>query len=137
MSSLLKKIILHIILPLVAGFLIYVLTRPLPILSTLTGGSAPDNYVTDNFKYAPWYTRIIVLTGPDFLWSYSFASALFLWKSYSGKVSFSFLILVAGIMVFSELIQLLVPDWFTFDIADLLAAILATGLSYFLNARNA
>jgi hypothetical protein len=137
MGSLIKKIILHVILPLVAGFLIYILTRPLPLLNILNNGPAVDNFAIENIKYAHWFTRIIILTGPDFLWSYSFASALFIWKSYSGKISFSFLILVAGIMAFSELIQLAFLQWFTFDIADLLAAILATGLSYFLNARNA
>jgi hypothetical protein len=133
MSSLLKKIILHIILPLVAGFLIYMLTRPLPMFR----GLGPENIAIENIQHRSWFVRIIILNGPDFLWSYSFASALFLWKSYSGVVSLSFLILVAGIMVFSELIQLAVPGYFTFDIADLLAAILATLLSYFLNVRNA
>jgi hypothetical protein len=133
MSSLIKKIVLHIILPLVAGFLIYMLTRPLPMFR----GFGPGNIATENIQQTSWFARIIIFNIPDFCWSYSFASALFLWKSYSGTVTFSFLILVGAIMVFSELIQLLVPAWFTFDFADLLAAILATGLSYFLNARNA
>jgi hypothetical protein len=132
MSSPFKKIVIHIILPLVAGFLIYMLTRPLPMFRAF----GPDNIAIENNQHISWFGRIIILNGPDFLWSYSFASALFLWKSYNGTIPLTFLILVAGIMAFSELVQFAVPAWFTFDIADLVAAILATGLSYFLNARN-
>jgi len=135
MRSLAKKILLHILLPLVAGLLIYLVTREVPLHIYVRNLPLHDSLI-DNLQNASWLTRIIVLSGPDFLWSYSFASALFIWKSYAGPVSISFFILVAAIMAFSELIQLGLPLYFTFDIADLVAAILATGLSYFLNTRN-
>jgi len=138
MRSLLKKIVIHILLPLVVGLFIYVGTRQMPIHLFHALGNFPHDTIIENLQNESWLPRIIILSGPDFLWSYSFASALFIWKSYGGgQVSFSFFILVTVIMACSELIQLFFPGYFTFDIADLVAAILATGLSYFLNNRNA
>ena len=131
MGSLKNKILFHIILPLIAGCIIYLTTRTQSPIPNFTTGFDHNAHGTS----LP--ARILILSGPDFFWSYSFASALFIWKSFDGPVGFSFFLTVAAIMAFSELIQLVFPNYFTFDIADLVAAILATGLSYFLNRRNA
>lgn len=131
-AAIARKIWWHCIFPLFTGFYIYLATRE------------GYNWIQDVFSFIhfsdrslPWPLEVIKFNVSDFCWNYSFASSLFLWKSWTGSVTFSFFLLVTGLMLFAELIQIYIPEWFTFDWKDLVAAILAVGLSYFLNARNA
>jgi hypothetical protein len=115
----------HCLLPLLIGLVVYIFFRK---------GSYLNAAVTDDlyFEIKSPLLSIIIFSLPDFCWSYSFASALFLVSIYYGyriKKSSGIIFLLITV---SELIQLLFPHYFTFDLYDLIAAILAFVLSYLL-----
>jgi hypothetical protein len=127
-----KKIILHIILPLVIGLVIYMIVRP---DNWIVQQLFPENHSGKGLvsPTSPWYARWIAYSGSDFCWSYSFASALFFWKKADGSIHWKFVVIVLMLVCFFELIQFLFPGQFTFDAVDLAAAFCAVLLSWLLN----
>jgi len=132
MKSLLRQMIFHVLLPLIFGIVIYFLFRK-------------DTWFHQYFfsvqmKFPliePQNTagKIMAFNLPDFCWSYSFASALFLWKRWMGSKWVVFPVLVLSLLLVAEFIQLYFSHWFTFDWADIFAALLAYVLSYKANDR--
>jgi hypothetical protein len=125
-----KKILFHILLPLIAGLLLYIFTRP---GTWIVQQIIPQSLAVSDQLSEHWIMRLLVYSGADFCWSYSFASALFLWKDLSGTKTTVFPIIVLTIVLFFEIIQVLFPAQLTFDWIDLIAAFLAVLLSWFLN----
>lgn len=128
MTSKLRLLVVHVLLPLLAGVLVYILFRHntwfhIHILSV--------NRASPFIKLNGAAGNIISYQFPDFCWSYSIAASLILWQI-SYKVNFSgFSLFVLLIVVAAEVIQLLMPHSFTFDWADILAALLAFLLSFY------
>jgi hypothetical protein len=118
--------VVHVILPLILGLLVYLFYRSNTWLNYLVGQTAlkpvivPGNFIS----------RILAFNVPDFCWFYSFSSAFFIWEHWWGRplklLSYGVLVL----LIASELVQLLFPLLFTFDPVDILAAILAFTLSF-------
>ena len=111
-----KRILYLCFLPLVVGGFIYVLFRK----NGLLGIALP----VPGFKSAS-SGKVLIDVLPDFCWAFSLSSALYL---FFNSHNFSFkktAWLIGFIIVFSELVQLLIPAYFTFDMLDLLAAFLA------------
>ncbi len=77
-----------------------------------------------------WLLKVVAFQVPDFCWSLSLASSLFLFqgKTEWGSYFFSFVVLL--LLVGAEFIQSLFPQHFTFDWGDVVAAVLAFLLSY-------
>lgn len=128
MSSMTRRIIIHCALPLVAGFLIYYYCRPGVWFVQWLGKRAQAPASGD-----PGAVReLLVYSGPDFLWSYSLASALFTWQLYQGRRSRLFPLWVFLLLTSAELVQGRLLKGFTFSWADLGAAVLAFLLSYWI-----
>jgi len=116
-------------LPLLIGFIIYLVFRPnlFPSMSPFHGKLS--------LKAENFFQRLLVNNGPDFCWYYSFASSLFM-------VNFIFfrskllLYLTVMIIVASEIVQILFPRHFTFDWIDVGVAIAAVALSYFVVKKS-
>lgn len=126
-----KKIILHIFLPLLAGLLLYIYTGP---DTWIVQQIVPQNLRADGqIKTAHWGMKLLVNSGADFCWSYSFASALFLWKDLADIQVRFFPFIVVLIVLLFEVVQLLFPRYLTFDVIDLVAAFPAVLLSRYLN----
>jgi hypothetical protein len=125
------KILLHVVLPLLIGFLIYFFFRPGYWFVELFGKREPITDLTG----LDTYQQVLIFSLPDACWSYSFCSTLFIWGNWAGfeKKYFPFLIFL--LVILSELIQLFIKSTFTFDWPDLVAAIGGFGLSYFLVYR--
>ena len=133
MNTLAKKIIIHIILPLIIGFTIYFIAKP---DNWLTNRLLPFEFSNRHSNYAAnWFTRIIFLNGPDFCWSYSLTSSLLFWKQLSGFKTIFFYVFIFLIILMQELVQYFLPSYFTFDILDIVAALLAFLLSFYLNRK--
>ena len=114
----------HCIMPLFIGALVYLFFR------------------ADFFIGLPKITvqqaalKQIIFTLPDFCWSYSFASALYLFSIHYHLNGKWCVFLIFSIIAGSELVQLILPQYFTFDIFDLGAAVLAFMLSSVLIAKR-
>lgn len=121
--------ILYGLLPLLTGFLIYLLFRQQSWLHLqLFSNNAHLPLVNISGSLAD----IMKYQLPDFCWTFSLTAALMIWKDWWGRpIPFFFgyiLLLAAG----SELVQLWEIPGFTFDFRDLLAAISGAGLSFWL-----
>lgn len=136
MRALVKKIALHTILPLVIGLLIYMVARP---DSWLTTKLLPLRFsFTENKWHSSsdgWLYRVLALHGPDFCWTYSLTSALAFWNYFSGLKQHYFTALIFVLILAQEFVQMLMPAYFTFDTADIVAAVMAFALSLLLNRK--
>lgn len=133
MNTLAKKIIIHSILPLIIGFTIYFIAKP---DNWLTKRIFPFEFSNRQCNYAAdWLTRIIIFNGPDFCWSYSLTSSLLFWKQLSRFKTIFFYVFIFLIILMQELVQYCLPSYFTFDILDIVAALLAFLLSFYLNRK--
>lgn len=116
-------------LPLFIGGLIYIFFRKAGLL----GISLP---MFDISRTTFW--KVILDTLPDFCWAFSFSNALHIFLYTFGlsfwKSTLFILVAICG----SELLQILLPQYFTFDIVDLLAELFAVFLSsiYFYRKVN-
>lgn len=123
------KILLHCVLPLVIGFIIYLSGRNDTLL---------NKHLNIAFHYSvphSWWFNIFRFNLPDFCWDYSFSSALFLWgKMIIAKIKY-FPFAVLFLLIASEAIQIFFRS-FTFDWLDMLAAIFAFFLSCFVNYKK-
>jgi hypothetical protein len=121
-KKLMRLLVIHCVMPLFAGAIIYVLFRPVNPLSA----------VLPRIKRIPIsnaWLQFLVDVFPDFCWSYSLAFALYLYGFYY-KLHFRCTVLaVFFLLVFSEWVQRYFPRHFTFDIYDLFAAVFAFILS--------
>jgi hypothetical protein len=117
-KALLFKILLHCILPLVAGAIVYLYFRQGGLMGYTLGN---NTRMKD--------PGLLLQTLPDFLWAYSLASALFLFFGYTGLPFTWSAGVILVILLASEIIQLWFPGRFTFDFMDLGATVLAFLLS--------
>lgn len=110
-----RRVVWLMLLPLVAGLLIYVFFR--------TGSYLADLFPA-SWKWQGENKTVLFVIGwlPDFLWCFSFANFLFTYRLSSGFY-YSFIVLL--ILLIGELIQGFFNTAFTFDYFDLLAAVIA------------
>lgn len=122
-----RPVVLHVLLPLIVGTIIYLLFRQHTFLHRIffSGTDYKAIIISEN-KFA----NVIAFNLPDFCWSYSFASALFIWEKRQERIIKYFPFIVLLILLMGELIQLFLPSMFTFDWLDLIAAFSAFLLSY-------
>lgn len=131
MSISIRKILNHVFVPLLLGFCIYALFRS----STLIHLLFPLSHNGD-IAFIPVsesvVTGILFYNLPDLCWAYSLTSAFLIWEK-RGNIQIGYLpyLLVAGLLL-SELLQLAIPAYFTFDWFDILA--LVSG--FFLSCLN-
>jgi len=121
---LLNKVIFHCVVPICLGACIYLFLRPGFAFSIreIPRVQHPDTILE----------KLFVFSLPDFFWSYSFASALYL---FAFQYHINYKKAVLGNVIFilgSEMVQVLFPERFTFDIYDLIAAGCAIILSTFM-----
>lgn len=126
MRPLAVKVLMHCILPLALGFFIYYFFRPdVAVVRCFT-----DRKPLIPLQEMNGLQKLLIYSGPDLCWSYSLASALFLWERGLQKRIRFFPVFVLLLLVMSELAQGIFIHHFTFDMADLGAAILAFLLSF-------
>lgn len=131
MNRILKATLIHVLLPLLLGFLIYLFFRT----NTWFHQTMLPEWKTQFTFESTILTAIFKFHLPDFCWSYSFTSALLLWKYwYKLKLTYfePFLLII---LMTSEIVQLFLKPAFTFDWFDLVAAIIAFCLSFFFSNR--
>jgi hypothetical protein len=128
-----QKIIFHVLLPLVAGAAIYYICNPGSsiVQRMLPAFFIPEHPLLDTSKSA--LIRIVLFNGPDFCWSYSLVSSLLYWQYAAAFYRKYFWPVILLLLLGQELIQLLFPGYFTFDILDIIAALIAFLLSLYLN----
>ena len=132
MKKLLRPVLLHCVLPLLAGWLIYFILRP----DVLAVRSFVQRTPLVDLHTASWPLRLLAYSGPDFCWAWSLTAALFLWHSTrSGKIP-GLPWIVFAVVAGSEILQLLIRSGFYFDFADLAATILAFVLSGLLTTAS-
>jgi hypothetical protein len=127
------RILLHIILPLLTGFIIYLSAR------NNTWLNEHLQFIQFHFYSLPqhnWFFNILQFNLPDFCWDYSFSSALFLWKEKTGTKIKYFPSAILFLLIAGEGIQVFFPYSFTFDWLDMVAAFLAFCSSYLLNYKK-
>jgi predicted Na+-dependent transporter len=132
MSHFVKRIFLHVLLPLFIGFFIYFFFRPDILFIQWFTNREPAIPLHQLNKLQ----ELFIFSGPDFCWSYSLSSALFIWEKWQGKKIRLFPLVVLMVVVCSELIQYLLASVFTPDWIDVLAALSAFILSYLLIRRQ-
>jgi hypothetical protein len=134
MSVFVKKIALHVILPLIIGLIIYFIARPDTwLVQKLLQSRFYFIEKNGDILSTGWFTKFVVFNGPDFCWSYSITSALLYWKFFSSIKIPYFPLFIFLLILMQELVQLLFTRYFTFDIMDIVAAISAFILSWYLN----
>jgi hypothetical protein len=119
-------IFLHILLPLILGGSIYLLFRP---------SSIPENpffiYSKEILQSDKAFLKLLINSGPDFCWSYSFTACLLLINYYFLKQKY-FWIIVFILVALSEIVQIFLYPHFTFDWKDLFADIAGFALALLL-----
>jgi hypothetical protein len=123
-----RAILIHIIMPLAIGGLVYLLLRSNSWIHVQLFSPGSDLPV---IKSHGFMADILKYNLADFCWSYSLASSLFVWKKWWGAPIPLFSLWVLLILAGSELIQLIPGSDFRFDPIDLFAAFLAFGLSFY------
>jgi hypothetical protein len=118
---------LLVILPLVAGALVYLLLRNNTWLHH-TFGFNPQHPVA---AAQGFFGQLLAYQLPDFCWSLSFAACLFLFQSRLGLSAKMIAPLAFILLIVAEFVQYLFPGSFTFDWMDVGAAIIAFLVSYF------
>ena len=120
-KSLFFKILLHVFLPLLSGFIIYVFYRPNVWISRYLNWTFNEQINAESY---PVITRWIIYSGPDFCWAYSFTSAIFILNHLYIRMSQRFMFaFVLVILMVSEIIQLFLKPYFTFSMSDLITVI--------------
>lgn len=136
MSVLVKKIGSHVLFPLIIGLIIYVIARP---ATWLVQKLLPFQFYFTEKKWNPvsagWLIKSLAFNGPDFCWSYSITSALLFWKHFSDIKQSNFWVFIFVLILVQEFVQLLFPVYFTFDLLDVIAAVMAFLLSLLLNRK--
>jgi hypothetical protein len=132
MSLFAKRVFLHVLLPLFIGFFIYFFFRPDILFIQWFTNREPAIPLHQLNKLQ----ELFIFSGPDFCWSYSLSSALFIWEKWQGSRIRFFFLVVLLIVTGAELIQYLLASVFTPDWIDVLAALSAFILSYFLIKRQ-
>lgn len=128
MKLLSRQTALHILLPLIAGITCYILFRKHTWFHQQFFSGQEELPLIESKSTA---IKLMAFNLPDFCWSYSLSAALFTWKKWSGISIRYFPLLVLLALLGSELIQVLLPELFTFDWIDILAAFIAFLLSYY------
>jgi hypothetical protein len=133
MMKYLRQPLLHVLLPLLASTFIYILFRSNTWfhLQVLHYSQNKPLITLEGFT-----GKIIVNQIPDFCWSYSLASSLFLWHYWSETKFYRFPVFVLLVLLASEFVQLLLSGYFTFDWADVIAAVIAFLLSFWIVYEN-
>jgi len=116
-----RLVLVHCLVPLLAGSSTYVLSGRFDFADTLF----PGNDLESN-KLA----TLLINSLADFCWSYSLAMAIYLYSLYFGLAEKFTILLICALLTGSELIQLFLPAAFTFDFYDLAAIMLALVFSY-------
>jgi hypothetical protein len=115
------------LLPLFVGSLVYIFFRPSGIFGI-------------SLKPLPYkhsvLPALLINIIPDFCWAFSFSNALNIFFSQFGLSFWKGVGFILALVCFSEFIQILLPQYFTFDIADLLVEIFAVFLSSIYFHRN-
>ena len=119
-------ILIHILLPLAAGGMVYLLLRSNSWIHAQLFTPGADLPV---IKSQGLLADLLKYNFPDFCWSYALAASLFVWQRWSGYARWWVTVLALLLLIGSEFIQLVQPG-FTFDWKDLVAAFLAFTLSY-------
>jgi hypothetical protein len=121
------QILVFCVLPLLAGAIVYFFFRAHGIMGFAFG----EHPILPKAKF------LVVLLGvlPDLCWAYSLANALYLYFRHTGRPFASGSLLILPLVLASELVQLWLPRYFTFDLLDLAASLIAFLLSalYFKN----
>jgi len=132
-KSLFIKALLHVVIPLLIGFFIYVFYRPNVWVTRNLKLGTDTRSNTENYSFI---TKWLIFSGPDFCWTYSFASLVFILnhslKFMSHGAVFIFILLLTEA---SEMLQLPLAPNFTFSISDIIAILMACILSFFLNKK--
>ena len=115
-----KRIFYLCFLPLLIGALVYIFFRR-------TGIIGISIHIFDIGRTAFW--RVVVDTLPDFCWAFSFSNALYILFYHVGLSFWKGTAFILVAMCGSELVQIMLPQYFTFDIADLVAEVFAVFLS--------
>ena len=118
--SLWKNILRHCLLPLVLGACIYLFFRPVQFTYLLV--VKPLFSLNDNLRFI---TQLL----PDFLWSYSFTSALYLYALYYKVSVMKMQPVIIFFVLGGEWIQKFDAVPFTYDFNDVCAGIFAILLS--------
>jgi hypothetical protein len=138
MTAPVGKITLHVVLPLIIGLIIYIIARPETWLVQKLFPFGPPLLKNGlAISSAGWFIKAIVFNGPDFCWAYSLTSALLFWNYFSGTRPRYFAALVFLLILVQEIVQLLITAHFTFDMMDIVAAVLAFLLSFTINRKYA
>lgn len=116
-----RRVVWLMLLPLVAGLLIYVFFR--------TGSYLADLFPA-SWKWKGESRMLLFVTGwlPDFLWCFSLSSFLFSFQVFNIYRSYKFLVL--SLLLISETGQLYSNQYFVFSSFDLAAAFFAWIVSY-------
>lgn len=125
--------IINVFLPLLIGAMIYIFYRPnvwfIKILHI-------DHFYIHQQMQISFFKKLIIYSGPDFCWAYSFTSAILIGNTLFRFGSFKQLsIFIFSFLILTECLQLFLKRMFTFSIEDLFAVILAFSLSYFIIRR--
>jgi hypothetical protein len=121
-----RVILIHILLPLAVGGLVYLLFRSNSWIHAQLFSPGADLPV---IKIHGFLADVLRYNFPDFCWSYALAASMFVWQRWSEYPRKWVTVLALLLLTGSEFIQLVQPG-FTFDWKDLVAAILGFGLSY-------
>lgn len=128
------KIFLHIFIPLLIGLLIYILYRPDVWFIEAFNLNLEIQPVSKNISP---FKKIIIFSGPDFCWSYSFASAIFFLNHFSKFGSHKTLAFYLFLfLISSEILQIFLTPYFTFSISDVIVILFAWILATFLNKEK-
>ena len=132
-GRILRRVLLHIFLPLLVGLLLYLLYRPDVWIASQFGIKPIPHSATSGYSLLE---KWIIFSGPDLCWAYSFASAIFILNHFfrfsSHGLVFNAVLVFVGA---SELIQLFSKPTFTFSFSDLVTVIAGCCLSAYLNKR--
>jgi hypothetical protein len=132
MNALVKRILLHVLLPLLTGFCIYFFFRPGVVFIQWIDIREPLLPLHQLNTVQHW----LIYSGTDFCWCYSLSAALFTWYQWQHKPVRFFWGYVLLLLVMQELAQGWLLPQFTFDPGDLIATVLAFCLSCFFTYKN-
>ncbi len=121
-------IVLHCVLPLLIGCLVYLFLRTGTVLNYVF--ETPD--LSEYWVYDNQIASIIKFNLPDFLWAYSLSAALLFWQQKRGKADQWFVFTVVVLIATTEVGQIFFQPQFTFDLLDVVAALSGSTLSYYL-----
>ena len=127
------KVLLHVFLPLLIGLFIYVFYRPASWITRYLNWGADTQFNIENYSVI---RKWIIFSGPDFCWTYSFSSLVFIlnhsFRFMSHGAVFIFVLLLTEA---SEMLQLLLKPNFTFSTSDMIAILTACILAFYLNRK--